>query len=125
MGGVGIFDVMLCSGTVCDLMYRHFCLKNVPTLLKCTENAVPKCTHLYEMYGKFSPQLYPSVYANAGQILFKDIQRTSFLKIYRMLSGKMLPPMIKCTGNRTVKSTHSDKIYKTWIFFIRIVAHNE
>ena len=41
------------------------------------------------------------------------IQRyTSFLKIYRMLSGKKRPTMIKCTGNRTAKSTHSDKIYQ-------------
>ena len=41
---------------ICDLMYRHFCLKNVPTLLKCTENSAQKCTHLYEVYRKFDPK---------------------------------------------------------------------
>ena len=53
-------------------MYRHFCLKNVPTLLKCTENSAPnapifmKCT---ENLAQNSTHLY----AYAGQILFKDI----------------------------------------------------
>ena len=39
-----------------DLMYRQFCLKNVPTLLICTQNSAPKCTGLYEMYRKCSPK---------------------------------------------------------------------
>ena len=53
------------------------------------------------------------------------VLQASFLKIYRMSNGKILPTLIKCTGNRTVKSTHSDKIYKTWRFFIRRLVHNE
>ena len=54
--------------------------------MKCTENLTQNSTHLYAICGT------------------NFVQRsTSFLKIYRMLSGKMIPTMIKCTGKRTVK----------------------
>ena len=100
-GSRRIFDVMLGSGT--DMW------PNVQTFLP------EKCTHFTEMYRKFRPKMHPSLW-NVQKIWPKIvpicityvvtnfIQRyTSFLKIYRMLSGKMLPTMIKCTGNRTVK----------------------
>ena len=54
--------------------------------MKCTENLAQNSNHLYAICGTNFIQRY-----------------TSFLKIYRMLSGKMLPTMIKCTGKRTVK----------------------
>ena len=63
--------------------------QNAPIFTKCTENFALNSTrtHLYAIYGTNFIQRY-----------------TSFLKIYRMLSGKMLSTMIKYTGNRTVKS---------------------
>ena len=82
--------------------------QNAPIFMKCTENLAQNSTHLYAIRGTNFIQRY-----------------TSLLKIYRMLSGKILPTVIKCTGNRTVKDTHSDKIYKTCRFFIRRVVHNE
>ena len=82
--------------------------QNAPIFMKCTENFAQNSTLLYAICGTNFIQRY-----------------NSFLKIYRMLSGKMLPTVIKCTGNRTVKYTHSDKIYKTWRFFTRRVVHNE
>ena len=88
-------------------MNRKFAPKS-PIFMKCTEKLAPNGTNLYAMCGTNFFQRY-----------------ISFLKIYRMLSGKMLPTMIKCTGYRTVKYTHSDNIYKTWRFFIRRVVHNK
>ena len=78
-------------------------LKNVPTLLKYTEHSAPKCTHLYEMYRKLAQNsIFMHLY---GIYRINLIQRyTSFLKIDSILSGKMLPTLIKCTGNRTAKS---------------------
>ena len=56
--------------------------KNAPIFMKCTENLAQNSTHLQAICGTNLIQRY-----------------TSFLKIYRMLSGKMIPTMIKCTGN--------------------------
>ena len=46
--------------------------------MKCTENLAQNSTHLYAICGTNFIQRY-----------------TSFLKIYRMLSGKMIPTVIK------------------------------
>ena len=56
---------------------------------------------------------------------YSKIYSTSFLKICRMLSGKMLPTMIKCTGNRTVKSTHSDKNIQNMEYIYRLRTSND
>ena len=52
--------------------YVHtFLPENVPTLLKCTENSAPKCTHLYEIHRKFCPKWYPSVCHIRGKFYSK------------------------------------------------------
>ena len=76
-------------------MYRQFCLKNVPTLLKYTENRTLKYTLIYEMYRKFGPKLVPIFMVYIQNNLIKKY--TIFLKIYRIVTAKMLFTLKKCT----------------------------
>ena len=76
-------------------MYRQLCSKNVPTLLKNTENRALKCTLIYEMYRKFGPKLVPIFIVYIQNNLIKKY--TIFLKIYRIVTAKMLLTLKKCT----------------------------
>ena len=98
------FNVYLGLGKILWPNVQKVLPENVPTLLKypreksapkacifmkCTENLAQNCAHLYGIYRTNFIQRY-----------------TSFLKICKILTGKMLPTLIKCTENRMLNHVH-------------------
>ena len=91
-------------------MYRQFCLKNVPTLLKYTEKRALKCTLFYEMYRKFWPKLAPTFMVKIQNNFFKKY--TTFLKIYRIVTPKMLLILKNVHEIELDNNTHSGETYR-------------
>ena len=92
-------------------MCRQFCLTNVPTLLKYTENCTLKYTLIYEMYRKFGPKLVPIFMVYIQNDLIKKY--TIFLKIYRIVTAKMLFTLNNVHETEGIYTNrHSSEMYR-------------